>query len=36
VVEGDGDVPAGREDDARLAEANCPEAAVLILQEASR
>ena len=31
-----GHVPAELEDDARLAEANCPEAAVLILQEASR
>jgi len=28
VVLGDGRVPPDREDDARLAEANCPEAAV--------
>lgn len=28
VVRGDGRVPPGSEDDARLAEANCPEAAV--------
>jgi ferredoxin len=28
VVLDDGRVPPGREDDARLAEANCPEAAV--------
>jgi ferredoxin len=28
VVLGDGQVPPGRADDARLAEANCPEAAV--------
>ena len=30
----DGRVPAGREDDARLAVANCPESAIDILQEA--
>jgi ferredoxin len=28
TVLGDGRVPPGRQDDARLAEANCPEAAV--------
>jgi ferredoxin len=30
VVLGDGQVPPDREDDARLADANCPEAAVEI------
>jgi ferredoxin len=33
VVLGDGRVPPGREEDARLAEANCPEAAVELVQE---
>ena len=33
VVLADGQVPPGREDDARLAEANCPEAAVELVQE---
>jgi ferredoxin len=32
----DGAVPAGHEDDARLAAANCPETAITILEEASR
>ena len=32
-VLGDGRVPPGREEDARLAEANCPEAAVELVQE---
>ena len=36
VALGDGVVPAGREDDARLAELNCPEAAVLLHEEATR
>lgn len=30
----DGNVPAGREDDIRLAAANCPESAVLVFEEA--
>ena len=30
----DGQVPAGREDDARLAAANCPESAITIVEEA--
>jgi ferredoxin len=30
TVPGDGAVPAGREDDARLAQANCPEDAVVL------
>jgi ferredoxin len=33
VVLGDGRVPPGREEDARLAEANCPEAAVELDEE---
>ena len=33
VVLGDGRVPPGREEDARLARANCPEAAVELVQE---
>jgi ferredoxin len=33
VVLGDGRVPPGREEDARLAEANCPEAAVGLDEE---
>jgi ferredoxin len=33
VVLGDGQVPPGREDDARLAEANCPEAAVELVED---
>jgi len=33
VVLGDGRVPPGREEDARLAKANCPEAAVELVQE---
>ena len=33
VVLGDGRVPPGREDDARLAEANCPEAAVGLVED---
>ena len=32
-VLGDGRVPPGREDDARLAEANCPESAVELVEE---
>ena len=36
TVLGDGTVPADREDDARLAEGNCPEAAVELVEEASR
>ena len=32
VVLGDGQVPPGNEDDARLAEANCPEAAVALTE----
>ena len=32
VVLGDGQVPPGQEDDARLAEANCPEAAVALTE----
>jgi ferredoxin len=35
-VLGDGEVPADREDDARLAVANCPEEAIEILEEAAR
>ena len=31
-----GQVPPDREDDARLAELNCPEAAVLLHEEATR
>jgi ferredoxin len=31
-VLGDGDVPADRQDDARLAAANCPESAVAVLE----
>jgi ferredoxin len=30
----DGRVPAGREDDARLAAANCPESAIAVLEGA--
>jgi ferredoxin len=33
VVLGDGRVSPGREDDARLAEANCPEAAVELVED---
>ena len=33
VVLGDGRVPPGREEDARLARANCPEAAVGVVEE---
>jgi ferredoxin len=33
VVLGDGRVPPGREEDARLARANCPEAAVRLVEE---
>ena len=33
VVLGDGRVPPGREEDARLATANCPEAAVGLVEE---
>ena len=33
VVLGDGRVPPGREEDARLAKANCPEAAVGLVEE---
>jgi ferredoxin len=33
VVLGDGRVPPGRQEDARLAEANCPEAAVELVEE---
>ena len=33
VVLGDGRVPPGNGEDARLAEANCPEAAVELVQE---
>jgi ferredoxin len=36
TVLGDGRVPPDLEDDARLAADNCPEAAVLALQEAAR
>ena len=36
TVIGDGPVPAGREDDARLAVANCPEQAIDVLEEATR
>jgi ferredoxin len=36
TVIGDGPVPPGREDDARLAAANCPEQAIGVLEEASR
>jgi ferredoxin len=32
-VLGDGAVPADRQDDARLAAANCPESAVAVLEE---
>jgi ferredoxin len=35
-VLGGGDVPPDREDDARLAVANCPEEAIEILEEAAR
>jgi ferredoxin len=34
TVLGDGRVPPPREDDARLAVANCPESAVALLEEA--
>ncbi|WP_448628509.1 ferredoxin [Geodermatophilus sp. URMC 64] len=34
VVLGDGRVPPGREDDGRLAVANCPEQAIDVLEEA--
>jgi len=34
LVLGDGVVPADAEDDARLAEANCPEQAIELLEEA--
>jgi ferredoxin len=34
TVLGAGVVPAGREDDARLAVANCPEQAIAVLEEA--
>jgi ferredoxin len=30
----DGQVPAGREDDAQLAADNCPESAIVLVQEA--
>jgi ferredoxin len=33
TVVGDGQVPPGRQDDARLAEANCPEAAVELVED---
>jgi len=33
TVLGDGRVPPGRVDDARLAEANCPEAAVELVED---
>ena len=33
VVLGEGRVPPGREEDARLAEANCPESAVELVEE---
>jgi ferredoxin len=33
TVLGDGVVPSGAEDDARLAELNCPERAITLLQE---
>jgi ferredoxin len=36
LVHADGLVPDGLEDDARLAADNCPEAAVLVLEEAAR
>ena len=36
TVPGDGQVPPGREAGARLAAANCPEAAVAVLDEAVR
>ena len=36
TVIGDGPVPADREDDARLAVANCPEQAIDVLEEAAR
>jgi ferredoxin len=35
TVVGGGDVPAGREDDAGLAVANCPEQAIDVLEEAT-
>ncbi len=34
TVTGDGTVPTGREDDARLAAANCPEQAIELIGEA--
>ena len=34
TVVGDGTVPPGREDDARLAVANCPEQAIELIEEA--
>jgi ferredoxin len=34
TVLGDGQVPPGQEDGARLAEANCPESAIDVLEEA--
>ena len=34
TVTGDGTVPPGREDDARLAVANCPEQAIELTEEA--
>jgi len=36
TVIGDGPVPPGREGDARLAVANCPEQAIHVLEEATR
>ncbi|MDK3256891.1 ferredoxin [Blastococcus capsensis] len=36
TVPGDGQVPPGREDGARLAAANCPESAVAVLEGAVR
>jgi ferredoxin len=36
TVLGEGLVPADREGDARLAQANCPEDAVVVLEEATR
>ena len=33
VVVGDGSVPAGLEDKARLAEANCPERAIVVEED---
>jgi ferredoxin len=36
IARGEGRVPAGREDDAELAVANCPEQAIAVLEEAAR